>query len=97
MISIVGGATRAAPPQVQPRLDLQAAAGCTWKLGESWGESNKAIFSETWLHLHSKLWQHVQHATLDGAAKDHVISSSFPAVQFRWKTVPVGGVYVNSH
>ncbi len=27
MRSIVGGATRAAPPQVQPRLDLQAAAG----------------------------------------------------------------------
>ncbi len=30
MRSIVGGAARAAPPQVQPRLDLQAAAGCTW-------------------------------------------------------------------
>ncbi len=29
MRSIVGGAARAAPPQVQPRLDLQAAAGCT--------------------------------------------------------------------
>ncbi len=28
MRSIVGGAARAAPPQVQPRLDLQAAAGC---------------------------------------------------------------------
>ncbi len=25
----MGGAARAAPPQVQPRLDLQAAAGCT--------------------------------------------------------------------
>ncbi len=25
MRSIVGGATRAAPPQVQPRLDLQVA------------------------------------------------------------------------
>ncbi len=32
MRSIVGGAARAAPPQVQPRLDLQAAAGCTWIL-----------------------------------------------------------------
>ncbi len=28
MRSIMGGATRAAPPQMQPRLDLQAAAGC---------------------------------------------------------------------
>ncbi len=28
MRSIVGGVTRAAPPQMQPRLDLQAAAGC---------------------------------------------------------------------
>ncbi len=38
MRSIVGGATRAAPPQVQPRLDLQAAAGCfsSWTLQVNW-------------------------------------------------------------
>ncbi len=41
MRSIVGGAARAAPPQVQPRLDLQAAAGCI-----SWSPVEDALWDE---------------------------------------------------
>ncbi len=33
------------------------------QVGESGDKSNKAIFSEPWLHLLSKLRQHIQHAT----------------------------------
>ncbi len=54
-----------------------------WKAGAKVTryESNKTILSETWLHLRSKICQHVQHATLDEATKDHVIFSLLPAVQ----------------
>ncbi len=58
MRSIVGGAARAAPPQVQPRLDLQAAAGCTCT-SYNQARAMKVILRLKDLHAYGKICESV--------------------------------------